>query len=198
MAHHPDLDQLRQRIIASHHLEALDAAEVERYISHRLQHVGWEGNPVLGEGLLSALFEATNGIPRRVNQVMNRLLLLGAIEEHSELSLKMLEAVCEEMAADQTRGARKDAGAFSLVKANDAQTVQPQISASNAPNEERTAQLEAAIAELQAVSAQTVDPEVGEALERLEARLEEQERSFRHVLTMLIEWLEDGNSREAA
>ena len=35
-------------------------------------------------------------------------------------------------------------------------------------------------------------------LDRIEARLEEQERSFRHVLTMLIEWLEDDTSREAA
>ena len=36
------------------------------------------------------------------------------------------------------------------------------------------------------------------ALERIEARLEEQEQSFRHVLTMLIEWLEEDPSREAA
>ena len=36
------------------------------------------------------------------------------------------------------------------------------------------------------------------ALERIEARLEEQEQSFRHVLTMLIEWLEEDPSRRAA
>ncbi|NQX94726.1 MAG: AAA family ATPase [Erythrobacter sp.] len=197
LAHHPDLDQLRQRIIASHHLEALDASEVEHYITHRLERVGWEGRPALGEGLLPALFEATGGIPRRVNQVMNRLLLLGAIEEHEELSLSMLEAVCEEMDADQTRGARKDAGAFAIPGQN-AEQAHPVV-AQAAPSEERTAELEAAIAELQAAGAQgTIDPEMGEALQRLETRLEEQERSFRHVLTMLIEWLEDGSSREAA
>ncbi|MEM7700440.1 MAG: XrtA/PEP-CTERM system-associated ATPase [Pseudomonadota bacterium] len=196
LAHHPDLDQLRQRIIASHHLEALDEGEVEHYITHRLEHVGWEGRPALGEGLLPALFEATNGIPRRVNQVMNRLLLLGAIEEHDEVNLSMLEAVIEEMAADQTRGAHKRAGEFSLSDQGPSQEA--------APGADRTAELEAAIAELQSAGAlggqagQTVDSEVGEAIERLEARLEEQERSFRHVLTMLIEWLEDGNSREAA
>ncbi|MEM7688273.1 MAG: XrtA/PEP-CTERM system-associated ATPase [Pseudomonadota bacterium] len=195
LAHHPDLDQLRQRIIASHHLEALDAGEVEHYITHRLEHVGWEGRPALSEGLLPALFEATNGIPRRVNQVMNRLLLLGAIEEHEELTLTMLEAVCEEMASDQTRGASKPSGEFSLP----GQPAQPAE-----PSQERTAELEAAIAELQAAGAlsaqagQPIDPEMGEAIERLEQRLEEQERSFRHVLTMLIEWLEDGTSREAA
>ena len=209
LAHHPDLDQLRQRIIASHHLAALDAEEVEHYITHRLEHVGWEGQPALGEGLLPALFDASNGIPRRVNQVMNRLLLLGAIEEHDELTLTMLDAVCEEMASDQTRGARQEASAFSLRQPADqpgsagAQNLVA-TAAELAPGDARTAQLEAAIAELQAAHAvegqgdQAVDPEVGEAIERLEARLEEQERSFRHVLTMLIEWLEDGSSREAA
>ena len=199
LAHHPDLDQLRQRIIASHHLEALDEDEVEHYITHRLQHVGWDERPLMGEGLLPALFEATKGIPRRVNQVMNRLLLLGAIEEHDELSLSMLEAVCEEMSADQTRGAHKRAGEFSLRDQGPSQD-----GVADAADGERTVELEAAIAELQAAGAlngqgdQPVDPEVGEAIERLEARLEEQERSFRHVLGMLIEWLEDGNSREAA
>ena len=190
LAHHPDLDQLRQRIIASHHLAALDADEVEKYITHRLERVGWEGRPSLGEGILSALYNATDGIPRRVNQVMNRLLLLGAIEESDELNLTMLEAVCEEMAGDQVRGT-----------ATEANPVVSAPTAAAAPGEDRTAELEAAIAELQAAGSQNgqpVDPEMGDAIQRLEARLEEQERSFRHVLTMLIEWLEDGNSREAA
>ena len=201
LAHHPDLDQLRQRIIASHHLEALDAGEVEHYITHRLKRVGWEGRPALGEGLLPALFDATGGIPRRVNQVMNRLLLLGAIEEHETLNLAMLEAVCEEMASDQSRGAQESVSAISADEsANPSLSSASQIVAS-AAEEDRTARLEAAIAELQAArgAAETaVDPDVDEVIARLEARLEEQERSLRHVLTMLIEWLEDGNSREAA
>lgn len=211
LAHHPDLDQLRQRIIASHHLEALDADEVERYIMHRLDHVGWQGRPALGEGLLPALFNATNGIPRRVNQVMNRLLLLGAIEDHDELNLAMLEAVCEEMASDQTRGARKDERENRFIGTAQGAEQSPAVATpafsaiqgAQSPSE-RTAELEAAIAELQAAGAMNgsadhlIDPELGEAIQRLETRLEDQERSFRHVLTMLIEWLEDGTSREAA
>ena len=212
LAHHPDLDQLRQRIIASHHLEALGAAEVEDYITHRLEHVGWEGRPALGEGLLPALFKATDGIPRRVNQVMNRLLLLGAIEERDEVTLAMLDAVCEEMASDQVRGAHKEAGAFTLDTQDKPDPVAdtpttPSLSDGDALGsaDDRTAQLEAAIAELQAVGASgsgpegaVVTPELEEALVRIEQRLSEQEASFRHVLTMLIEWLEDDTSREAA
>ena len=224
VANHPDLEQLRQRIIASHHLEALDADEVQDYIEHRLGQVGWDNRPLIEEGLLPALYEATGGIPRRVNQVMNRLLLLGAIEERDLIGNAMLDAVMEEMGSDQTRGSRADASAMSI----EPQPAPVEVAAAPAPVETqgidsvpatevaallaqrdaRTTELEAAISELQAAGAKSgandrgleseFQPELGQALERIEARLEEQERSFRHVLTMLIEWLEDDKSREAA
>lgn len=223
LAHHPDLEQLRQRVIASHHLEALDADEVEHYVRHRLGQVGWNGQPGFGEGLLDALYRHTDGIPRRVNQVMNRLLLLGAIEERGELTLTMLDEVMAEMSADQTRGTRsggadlRTAPATSFaVSANPAASdtlPTHEVAALLADRDARTAELEAAISELQAAGAaqhnsagEPLSPEearVAEArfaatLERIEARLEEQEQSFRHVLTMLIEWLEEDPSREAA
>lgn len=212
VAHHPDLDQLRQRIIASHHLEALDEDEVEDYIGHRLSFVGWNGNPQLGDGLLPALFQHTAGIPRRVNQVMNRLLLLGAIEEQEILTVEMLCAVIEEMASDQSRGTNPDNGKLTV----EAETAKPateqdldsvpasEVAALLAQRDVRTAELEAEIYELQSAGAATggsageADQEIREALANIERRLEEQEQSFRHVLSMLIEWLEEDASREAA
>ncbi|WP_299192823.1 XrtA/PEP-CTERM system-associated ATPase [uncultured Erythrobacter sp.] len=218
LAHHPDLDQLRQRIIASHHLEALDEDEVEDYINHRLGHVGWDGRPIFEEGLLPALYTATGGIPRRVNQVMNRLMLLGAIEEQDRITTAMLDVVMAEMSADQSRGSREEAGALSIEPEAPAAVAvaaterdigsvpATEVAALLAERDERTAELQAAISELQAAGCEPVaedrygagEDELGEALGRIESRLEEQERSFRHVLTMLIEWLEDDNSREAA
>ncbi|MEP3420834.1 MAG: XrtA/PEP-CTERM system-associated ATPase [Erythrobacter sp.] len=214
LAHHPDLDQLRQRIIASHHLEALDADEVEDYIHHRLTHVGWDGRPLFEDGLLPALYGATDGIPRRVNQVMNRLLLLGAIEEQDAVGTAMLEAVMTEMTADQSRGSRAEPSPLSIepevaapAAIQDIDSVPvTEVAALLAERDARTAELEAAISELQAAGTQGVeltmpsgdDATLNEALGRIEQRLEEQERSFRHVLTMLIEWLEEDPSREAA
>lgn len=227
LAHHPDLEQLRQRIIASHHLEALAADEVEHYVRHRLGQVGWNGHPTFGEGLLDALYRHTDGIPRRVNQVMNRLLLLGAIEERGELSLEMLGEVMAEMAADQTRGGRSGGGDLRTAPASTT-AFAPAAVAASAPTDSlpatevaallasrdaRTAELEAAISELQAAGtgqrdaagellapedARLAEARLAAALEAIEARLAEQEQSFRHVLTMLIEWLEEDPSREAA
>ncbi len=227
LAHHPGLEQLRQRIIASHHLEALDAGEVEHYVRHRLGHVGWDNRPLFDAGLLAALYRHTDGIPRRVNQVMNRLLLLGAIEERDTLSLAMLDDVIAEMTADQNRGARGQSdlrtAPAAAPEAAPAPAPAPQVAQGSLPATEvaallaerdaRTAELEAAISELQAAGIGTRDPDgealspeeariaearLAAALERIEARLEEQEQSFRHVLTMLIEWLEEDPSREAA
>lgn len=222
VAHHPDLEQLRQRIIASHHLEALDAHEVEHYVRHRLAHVGWDGRPAFAAGLLEALYRHTEGIPRRVNQVMNRLLLLGAIEEREELSAAMLDDVIAEMASDQNRGARGSGDLRAAPTAPAAPIAQAaaagslpatEVVALLAARDARTAELEAAISELQAAGrgrqsgegddvapeeAQFAQARLAAALERIEARLEEQEQSFRHVLTMLIEWLEEDPSREAA
>jgi general secretion pathway protein A len=218
VAHHPDLEQLRQRIIASHHLEALDAGEVEHYVRHRLGRVGWTGRPGFEAGLLDALYRHTGGIPRRVNQVMNRLLLLGAIEERDDLSLAMLDDVIAEMAADQNRGARGSERADLRTAPTPAPTgseILPatELAALLATRDARTAELEAAISELQAAGMGQHDPQaaplspeealiaetrLAAALERIEARLEEQEQSFRHVLTMLIEWLEEDPSQKAA
>lgn len=221
VAHHPDLEQLRQRIIASHHLEALDESEVEAYVRHRLQHVGWNGRPAFAAGLLEGLYRHTDGIPRRVNQVMNRLLLLGVIEEREELTLAMLGDVIAEMAADQNRGARGGSDLRAAPEAVPAAVAPPpqgslpatEVAALLAERDARTAELEAAIGELQAAGlarrngegealnpeeAQVAEARLASALERIEARLEEQEQSFRHVLTMLIEWLEEDPSRRAA
>ena len=218
LAQHPGLEQLRQRIIASHHLEALDAGEVEDYVTHRLRHVGWQGRPGFGEGLLDALYRDTGGIPRRVNMAMNRVLLLGAIEERDSLSVAMLDDVIAEMASDQSRGAR--GGDVRAAPSPAAPAPAPQgslpateVAALLASRDARTAELEAAIGELQAAGlghnraeGDVMSPEdvrlaearLAEALQRIEARLEEQEQSFRHVLTMLIEWLEEDKPREAA
>ncbi|MEE4200464.1 XrtA/PEP-CTERM system-associated ATPase [Erythrobacter sp.] len=218
LARHPDLEQLRQRIIASHHLEAMEADEVAAYIRHRLEQAGWEGRPALDDSLLPAVHEAAAGIPRRVNQIMNRLLLLGTVEERDALTTDMLGRVLAEMADDQTRGASPEPSPLSIEPAEHAQTLADEVPAMAghvparevaallAQRDSRTAELEAAISELQRASVDTSgdlpasprDLSSHPSLERIEGRLDEQEASLRHVLTMLIEWLEDGLEREAA
>ncbi len=82
----PQLEQLRQRVIATHHLEAMLPEELEPYLAHRLGLVGWKQDPSFTPDLLDEMWRASAGIPRRVNSIANRLLLHGAVEEKHELN----------------------------------------------------------------------------------------------------------------
>lgn len=79
----PNMQQLRQRVVASYHLGPLDSGETQGYIEHRLRTVGWNGNPSFDNEAFAALHRFTGGIPRRINTFCDRLLLFGFLEEKS-------------------------------------------------------------------------------------------------------------------
>lgn len=93
----PQLEQLRQRVIATHHLEAMLPEEVEPYLIHRLSLVGWREDPVFSSSVYDELWRASAGIPRRINGIVNRLLLHGAVEERHVLDGEDVRAVVEDM-----------------------------------------------------------------------------------------------------
>lgn len=82
----PALRQLRQRIIASYHLGPMSAAETRGYIEHRLRHVGYAGDPCFTDEAFVAFYEASGGIPRRINVMANRVMLAGYLGEKHEIS----------------------------------------------------------------------------------------------------------------
>lgn len=96
----PQLEQLRQRVIATHHLEPMMANEIEPYILHRLAIAGWSGNPAFTPGAFSALYAATGGVPRRLNALASRVLLLGAIEQLHIIDEEVVDAVVADMGLD--------------------------------------------------------------------------------------------------
>jgi putative secretion ATPase (PEP-CTERM system associated) len=79
--HSPGMQQLRQRVIASYHLGPMDAQETRAYVEHRLATVGWQGDPAFDDGAHAAIFGYSGGIPRKTNTLMDRVLLMGYLEE---------------------------------------------------------------------------------------------------------------------
>lgn len=75
------MQQLRQRVIATYHLGPLDAAETRFYIEHRLTTAGWSGDPLLHDDIFGAIYSFTGGIPRKINTLCDRLLIMGCLEE---------------------------------------------------------------------------------------------------------------------
>ena len=93
----PDYEQLRQRVVASHHLETLDDTEIGPYIEHRLKQVGWQGDPSFETEACATIFDHSKGVPRRINLVCSRLLVLGALERRHVIDVEAVEEVLDEL-----------------------------------------------------------------------------------------------------
>jgi len=102
-----DLEQLMQRVIATHHLEPLTLEETRGYIEHRLRHVGWTGDPTFVSGAFRRVFEETGGIPRKVNLFCDRVLLACFLAEQREVDFPILEEVASDLRQQGLLGNRR-------------------------------------------------------------------------------------------
>lgn len=102
----PDLEQLRQRVIASYHLEPLGLEETKEYIEHRLRTVGWQQRPSFEESVFGLIHAATGGVPRRINTLCSRILLSGALEEKDHLDAELVGTVIAEMKTEVAEAER--------------------------------------------------------------------------------------------
>jgi len=93
----PGMEQFRQRIIASYHLEPLRLEETEKYIKHRLQLVGWDNDPEFAEGAFKLIYDFTDGVPRRINAMCDRMLLFSCLEELHKIDKDVVLSVTEEL-----------------------------------------------------------------------------------------------------
>ena len=68
--------QLRQRITFQYTLKALARHEVSDYVAHRLTIAGYSGPALFADGALRAVHVASRGVPRLVNILAHKALLL--------------------------------------------------------------------------------------------------------------------------
>jgi putative secretion ATPase (PEP-CTERM system associated) len=177
----PGLEQLRQRVIAAHHLEAMATDEVLAYLHHRLGLVGWTGRPDFTVEAAKAIHANSGGIPRRVNQLASRLLLAAALDQADVIDVDLVAAVIEEMGSDSLTQQRAEP---------EGERVLPLRAA-------RPRLVEPAPAEAAAFVEIAPDPALAERLAAIEARADEQEAMLRRVLTLLVEWVEGDAERPA-
>ena len=94
---HEQLEQLRQRVIASHHLAPMERGETRAYIEHRLGHVGWKNDPHFTDEAFDKIYDHTGGVPRRINTLCTRVLLFGALEERHSIDGATVEEVVKDL-----------------------------------------------------------------------------------------------------
>lgn len=202
--HSPTLEQLRQRVIATHHLDPMEPEEVEPYILHRLGKVGWTGNPSFSPDAFEEIFDYSEGVPRKLNVLVSRLLLYGAVEQMNRITAQNVRSVVAEIEADRGIDAATlaplpveevVAAAATIAAPTPAPFAAPAANETGPKWPRRAGEPAAeAVAPVAAPAAPAVDPEHLAALEQqvasLEARLIEQDEALRRVLDLLIEWVE--------
>ncbi|MGR6034149.1 MAG: XrtA/PEP-CTERM system-associated ATPase [Candidatus Nitrosoglobus sp.] len=92
-----NMEQLRQRIIVAYHLNPLEKDETRGYIEHRLKLVGWETDPVITDEAYEVIYEHTEGLPRRINALCDRVLLCTYVEESHIVDQQAVSSVIKEM-----------------------------------------------------------------------------------------------------
>jgi putative secretion ATPase (PEP-CTERM system associated) len=130
-----DMEQLRQRVIATYHLEPMTRDETEGYIKHRLAQVGWTGTPDFTREAFDAIFAATGGLPRKIHKLCNRTLLYAAVENLNHVDGGTVDAVLADLIAEQSATAVEPAEAFAPLAP---ETPAPPPPAVSAPQEGET------------------------------------------------------------
>ena len=88
------LPQLHQRIALQLHLGPLSSRDTTRYILHRLRAAG-NRRPILSKQAGNAMYRHTNGVPRRINHLADRCLLLGMRKGSTRWDSKLVTETVE-------------------------------------------------------------------------------------------------------
>ncbi len=159
------LEQLRQRVIATHHLTAMTQDETGPYIVHRMSLVGWAGTPAFDDGAFAAIHLYSGGIPRKINNLMTRVLLMASIEESTVIDRALVEAVIADLGNDEAIAGNAEQGSLKLVESGRDLTHDPQAL------------------------------DLAARVVMLEAQVEEQGAALRRVLGLLVDWVEADEAR---
>ena len=82
--------QLRQRITFSYQLRAMTAPEVEHYVQHRLSVAGYKGATLFPSNICQGITKASKGIPRLVNVICHKMLMLCYGQGKYQMTLEQL------------------------------------------------------------------------------------------------------------
>jgi len=97
-------EKLKQKIDqASFILEPLDEVEVLFYIDHRLRHAGWQGEIPISESALARIYTYSQGVPRFINILCDRLLMNACLEESNSIEDENVESIVSDIRQEPIR-----------------------------------------------------------------------------------------------
>lgn len=89
-------ESLAQRIVVRYHLTALARDELPHYLTHRLRLAGCE-LPLFEPPVIEAIFQATQGMPRKINRLAHYALSAAALAKAKSVTCEHVQAALEEI-----------------------------------------------------------------------------------------------------
>jgi len=96
----PALRQLNERITVRYSLEPLSPREVRDYIEHRLKVAQGPGTLKFTSPAISIIYDFSEGIPRRINALCDRALLIAYTKNVSKINRKIIKLAAADIGAD--------------------------------------------------------------------------------------------------
>jgi hypothetical protein len=88
---HPKLEAFSQRLAARCYLEPLSRDETTAYIRAQVEACDSSANALLHEDAFEAVYRATDGLPRLINQVCDHALVLAYADGLTDISAELIE-----------------------------------------------------------------------------------------------------------
>jgi general secretion pathway protein A len=104
----PELEQLRQRITVSYHLEPLDSEETAHYVNHRLARAAIGAPMVFMRPVTDRIHARSGGVPRLINVISDAALVFGYGEEKYEIDAPLVDEVITDLDATGVLGPRSN------------------------------------------------------------------------------------------
>jgi putative secretion ATPase (PEP-CTERM system associated) len=111
----PELEQLRQRITVSYHLEPLGPEETAQYINHRLARAAVDAPMVFNRDVTARIHSRSGGVPRLINVIADAALVFGYGEEQRDIDVPLVDAVIQDLDATGVLGPRTNANRHAAV-----------------------------------------------------------------------------------
>src|SRR5262245_9828970 len=93
----PELEQLRQRVTVSYHLQALDAPDTAAYINHRLRRAAIGAPLEFSRDVTDLIHLHSQGVPRKINVIADAVLLFGFGADQRTITVDLTNEVLEEL-----------------------------------------------------------------------------------------------------